>query len=176
MKFYLAGAYYKRPLLREINTQITNLGFESTSRWLYLEHSIENPGDADRLGPLYARHDHDDVKEADVLVFLTNHIDDPYTSGGRHVEFGLALAWQKPIIIYDPHFAGRSSWNKENIFHWYDRKVYLGNHLVPAITIIQNIHNLTDTLGRFDARLRESQVWAEEGFIAVEKPELALVS
>lgn len=175
MKFYLAGAYPKRPLLRTINDQITTLGFESTARWLFLEHSITNPADGDRLGPLYARHDHDDVKEADVLVFLTNRLDDPYKSGGRHVEFGLALAWQKPIVIYDPYFVERSSWNRENIFHWYDRKVYLGNHMVPAITIVQSMEKLADTLGRFDARLREAKFWTEEAenFIVTPSSEMS---
>ena len=162
MKFYLAGAYPRRNELRTLNDRLKALGFESTARWLHLEHSVTNPTDAPRLGALYARHDHDDVREADVLVFATNEPTDPYTSGGRHFEMGLAVAWLKPVVIYDPWQHQREPGRKENIFHWYDRKVYVGNTLYPAISTVVTESSLIKTLSILDARIRESQKWADE--------------
>ena len=55
----------------------------------------------------YALNDVDDVCAADAMVFFT----DPtktITRGGRHVEFGMAVILETPILVVGDH---------ENIFH-----------------------------------------------------------
>ena len=43
------------------------------------------------------------------MLFYSEHPDTATVRGGRHVEFGMALALGKPIFVYG---------HKENIFHY----------------------------------------------------------
>jgi nucleoside 2-deoxyribosyltransferase len=170
MKFYLAGAFHSRDTYRELSEYLEDMGFISTARWLYMEHSISDAKDMPRLGAEFAGHDRDDVFNADVLILHTNAPTDPYTSGGRHVEFGLALAWEKPIIIFDPYQderirdaygnngAGTGTKMRENVFHWYDRDVYFYGTYVPAVVIVSNREDLVDKLVYYESRLPSSPV------------------
>jgi hypothetical protein len=160
LSFYLAGAFTRRPELIELERTLQDFGFRSTARWLQLEHSLSNEHDAERLGPEFSAHDRDDVHEGDVFVMKTNPFGDPYTSGGRHVEFGIALD-RKPILIYDPYRADRPPGGKsrENIFHWYSRNVLFTDVRVPAVQIVETEDELIAKMMQFENMLRSVNSW-----------------
>lgn len=72
---------------------------EVTSRWITEHHDI---GEQQA-----AIEDMEDLKKADAILFFSEpalH----YTRGGRHCEFGMALAWNKTVWVIG---------GKENVFH-----------------------------------------------------------
>lgn len=125
MKVYLAARYSRHPEMREVARKLQLVGVEVTSRWIYGSHQVAIDGDA--LGPererlfeeghssmfaqrqLFAQHDWEDLMAADVVISFTEKPREATTSrGGRHVEFGAALAAGKTCIVI--------GW-QENVFH-----------------------------------------------------------
>ena len=110
--YYLAGRYSRKIEFAEIAKKIEDtLGYCCSSSWLT---ELEKPDStldqvaSDRL-TFYALRDLHDILQADFTLFFA---EDPLIGtprGGRHVEFGYALAQKKPIVIIGP---------KENIFHY----------------------------------------------------------
>ena len=100
---YLASRFRDHPLMREWRDQLTTRGYEVSSRWI-------NPGDhegEDRSR--FAREDMADVRRANVMISRSDPAFFRSGRGGRHVEFGLALAWGMRIILVG---------ERENVFHW----------------------------------------------------------
>lgn len=58
---------------------------------------------------MYADIDVYDIKRADMLVFFSQDPKVPGVRGGRHVEFGIAHALGKTVVVVGP---------RENIFHY----------------------------------------------------------
>ena len=111
MKVYLAARYSKNAEMREFAAYLLAGGYatEITSRWISGSHEIgDHPTDEARRR--LAQEDLDDLKAADVVIAFSEV---PRTMnnarGGRHVEFGLAIALGKRIIVVGP---------KENVFHY----------------------------------------------------------
>ena len=50
----------------------------------------------------FALEDYADVSAADIVVSFTEAPGSGAARGGRHVEFGLALAWDKTVSDYRP--------------------------------------------------------------------------
>lgn len=97
-----------------------NAGHEVTSKWIRgLEETMSLPE--------AAQMDLDDIDRADVVISCTLPKGTVFSSGGRHVEFGYALAKDKLIINVGP--------NEENIFH----------HL-PQVTIVPTIEEAIRSL------------------------------
>ena len=98
-KLYLAASFSRRSELQSYARYLTAQGYEVTSRWLGDEHvkgqTAEN-----------ALIDEEDVKRCDVLVAFTDEVS--LGRGGRHVEFGMARALGKELVIIGP---------EEHIFH-----------------------------------------------------------
>lgn len=126
MKFYLAARYSRREELLGVRDFVEAFGGEVTSRWLNGDHQLSDAGtpigndgealvengDGERAATLrakFALDDFEDVRRADVLVAFTEPPRSTASRGGRHVELGLALAWQKHVIIVGP---------RENVFCW----------------------------------------------------------
>lgn len=104
--------------------QLRKLGFVITSRWIMGSHQVMLDGEP--LGPErerlfedghpalqaqreeFAHHDWDDLLAADVVISFTEQPRTSGTRGGRHVEFGAALALGKRCIVV--------GW-RENVFH-----------------------------------------------------------
>ena len=109
MKIYLAGRYSRRAELAGYAAQLRAMGHEVTSRWLDGEHeAVELGGKATRSDEAeWACADAHDVLRADMLVAFTE-ADGGGRRGGRHVEFGLAVAWDKDLAIIGP---------REHLFH-----------------------------------------------------------
>src|SRR5689334_6788265 len=116
MKIYLAARYSRREELCGYRTQLEALGHTVTSRWLNGSHQISDAGKPigdhgealvedgsdDRAAALrqhFAQEDFDDVRSADTLIAFTEVPRSGHSRGGRHVEFGAALALDKKIII-----------------------------------------------------------------------------
>lgn len=103
LKVYIAGRYSKLTELAEEAKKFKEAGFEITASWL--NNAEEGMSFTD-----VAVVDLDDVARADILVLYTEPYGTPVPGGGRHVEFGYALALNKTIVIVGP---------LENIFHWH---------------------------------------------------------
>lgn len=113
VRFYIAGRYDRRTDLLHYAQFLECFGHTSTARWLTGAH--EKPGlegsstdgyTADELAA-FAIDDLFDIADADVLIAFTESPDVGFTSGGRHVEFGYALALGLDVAIIGP---------RENVF------------------------------------------------------------
>lgn len=110
MKIYLAARFSRRDQLRELAAELHRMGHEVTSRWLDTEWA-NRPNESSAAPPeyreKYALIDMEDVKAAECVVNFTEAPGDG-SRGGRHVEFGLAIAWGKRLIVVG---------YRENLFH-----------------------------------------------------------
>jgi hypothetical protein len=121
MRFYLAARFIRLDEMNEYAKDLRSLGHTVDCRWLQGLHQLhpaaekidlwdgknkvqEVPMDAQP----FALDDVEDISKSEALIAFTEK---PYAekgSGGRHVEFGIALALHKPIIIIG---------HRENVFH-----------------------------------------------------------
>jgi nucleoside 2-deoxyribosyltransferase len=111
MKVYLAGRYSRRSELRALIPLLKERNITVQSRWLNetlaLDAKLSDVSPA--LCREFAQVDLDDIDAADTLVFFA---EDPLVGtprGGRHVEFGYALAKGKRLVVIGA---------QENIFHF----------------------------------------------------------
>jgi hypothetical protein len=130
MRVYLAARYSRRLELCRYRDELRNMGVDVQARWLDGKHQISDTGqpigdsgeamveatggqgDAGAtLRARFALDDYEDVTDADVVVSFTEHPRSKPTRGGRHVEFGIALASgaRTRCIVVGP---------RENLFHW----------------------------------------------------------
>lgn len=113
MKIYLAARYSRREELYEYHKDLIKLGHEVTSSWLVdtSENTAIVEGSIHTM-PLesrpYAARDYNEIARSNIVISFTESPISRYGRGGRHVEFGLAMAWGKQLIIVGP---------RENIFH-----------------------------------------------------------
>jgi nucleoside 2-deoxyribosyltransferase len=104
MKIYLSAKYARRVELSSYRDQLRSHDFVVTSRWLgapEAEISTEQRG-------CLAEGDWNDLRAADTVIVFTEPVDSTASRGGRHVEFGLALALDKRTMVVGP---------RENVFH-----------------------------------------------------------
>lgn len=120
MKVYLAAPYGEMELMRAWSQLLYEAGHVCTAQWVMGEE--EN-----MTLPEAAQMDLDDIDKADVIISCTLPKGTMFSSGGRHVEFGYAIAKDKLIINVGP--------NEENTFH----------HL-PQVTIVPTIEEAIRSL------------------------------
>lgn len=124
-KFYLAARYSRRLELCGYREDLAALGVTVTSRWLNGSHQLDNAGipitdegerrfeegdpSGDHLRAHFATEDMSDVLEAQTVVAFTEEPRASASRGGRHVEFGIALAAGKRVVVIGP---------RENVFCW----------------------------------------------------------
>lgn len=135
MKVYLAAQYHRKEEIRKYADDLRHIGHEVTSSWLEEPHAPTTQliDLTDQQHRDYAIQDIVDIVQADSLVFFSVPDTELTVRGGRHVEFGYALARGIPIIVVGP---------KENIFHY--------------LKGIQHVQNWTEALPIF-ARIREDE-------------------
>jgi nucleoside 2-deoxyribosyltransferase len=98
---YLAALFSSRPEMEAIANLLRSKGHEITARWVY--------GGEDGLTRQdIAILDTDDVDAADTVVSFTFPRGTLTSGGGRHVEFGYALAKGKRLVLIG---------DRENVFH-----------------------------------------------------------
>lgn len=113
MYIYLAADYARKDEMQGCRDVLEALGHQITSRWIDNSDSIEGAGigtkmiSPDRLPELskFAEKDYEDIVACDTLILFTTG---EKTRGGRHTEFGIALALRKGLIIIGP---------REHVFH-----------------------------------------------------------
>lgn len=103
---YLAARFSKQKEMRQHRELFQKAGIFVTSKWLD-QATVENLGADEALDAKHAVQDLVDIRIADGLVFFAEP--ELARRGGRHVEFGYALALGKPIYVVGPH---------ENVFHF----------------------------------------------------------
>lgn len=106
-RVYLSAAFSRWQEVQALAGQLATSGCEVVSTWHNCgsNGSGEVPFDAARN---VARQDLEEVQRADLVVILTQPEHEPLGRGGRHVEFGAAMAWAIPVAIVG---------SPENIFH-----------------------------------------------------------
>jgi hypothetical protein len=109
MRIYVAAAFQRQDEMRGVRDVLQALGHEVTSRWL--DETATGPEGLSSLpdpavGAPYALVDIEDLAAADTVISFTYEADSG--RGGRHVEFGLAIAYGKRIILVGP---------RQHVFH-----------------------------------------------------------
>lgn len=133
-RVYIAGRFSRQAeLLGYADDLEEEYGIGCTSRWLTGEHGFPDDDDGFSQSDLirFAAEDLADIRAADVFMLFTEHPDIGYTSAGRMVEYGYALAHGKLIVIVGP--------TAENIFciepmryrDFEDAASYLAFHAAP---------------------------------------------
>jgi hypothetical protein len=106
-RVYLAARYSRRPELLGVRWDLERAGYQVTSRWINGGHQAEStdcptPDQIERMAS-FAADDLEDLGAADVVISFQEVPREPTTNrGGRHVEFGMALALGKPIVAVGP--------------------------------------------------------------------------
>ncbi len=150
---YLAGPYAARARLNGFAGDLRTMLVDVTASWLDETHDIA-PGTVDAATDLsdaeVARHavtDIEDIANADLLILITADVAGvpAATSGGRHVETGVAIASGIPVLVVG---------QPENVFHRLGaaEQVYLADDWEHALRKIA-----THEAGHTDHRLS----WAE---------------
>ena len=108
---YLAGQYARRDELRIYQHSFLGRSIHVTSRWLQENEKLNH--DLADFDPewkrLTALKDYWDIQRADTLIFFAEEPEQQPRRGGRHVEFGMALALGKKVLVVG---------GEENIFHF----------------------------------------------------------
>lgn len=120
MNLYFAARYGRRDELAHYRAQAEASGHVVTSRWLdghnwgvadCRDRDFELRGDMPPEAAPFAMEDCEDIAQSDCIVSFTEapETEKGVARGGRHVEFGLGLAWGKRMIVVG---------HRENVFHW----------------------------------------------------------
>lgn len=86
---YLCASFHRQAELRQYRETLTQLGYHITSRWL--DEAGDDPTESQSQRRALATRDLEDLMEADTLLAFTETPHSPYSRGGRHVEWGIAL-------------------------------------------------------------------------------------
>src|SRR5262245_42163254 len=119
MKLYLSASYVRKPELQGYRNTLICLGHEVTSQWLD-EPENEDDGYGMHVGPDYcflAERDVYDIDRADGFVAFTE-APGGYPRGGRHVEYGIAIAKCKQLFVVG---------YRENAFHHLPHVMFYDN-------------------------------------------------
>lgn len=100
MSVYIAARGEDQALAATVRDHLELAGFEVTARWI--DQSLSNESHDE------AQQDIDDVRRALVLVLLKPASAHRQTTGGHHVETGIALEREMPILLLG---------DIENVFH-----------------------------------------------------------
>jgi hypothetical protein len=109
---YLASRYSRFEEMQGYAADLKGAGYGVTSRWIYGDHQITDEGlsaeakQAERTR--FAQEDWSDLMRAAICISFTEPPRATNSRGGRHVEFGAALAAGKRCIVVG---------NRENVFH-----------------------------------------------------------
>lgn len=109
MRLYIAARYSRKQEMEQVRDRLERNSIEVTSGWLDEPHAPDTPldGISSDQSREYAQKDLDDIDRSDTFLFFSEDVLTP--RGGRHVEFGYALAKGKDIYVIG---------DEENIFHF----------------------------------------------------------
>lgn len=108
---YLAARYSRFPEMQKVREDLNEIGHSVTSRWINGGHELTKEGSSEASAVArtkYAMEDMSDLRSANYVISFTEEPRTTKTRGGRHVEFGLAIALNLRIIVVG---------FRENVFH-----------------------------------------------------------
>jgi len=112
MNIYFASRYSRFKEMQAYAEQLENLGDIVTSRWINGGHQISDSGLSDEAKEeeriRFAQEDWSDLMRSDIVLNFTESPRSTNSRGGRHVEFGAALARHKLCVVIG---------HRENVFH-----------------------------------------------------------
>lgn len=110
MRAYLAAAYSRRERIQKVAEYLESMGVEIVSTWLQETYSptVDIRTLPGGINQALAEKDVEEIRSCDVLIFFAEDQDQQPPRGGRHVEFGMALALGKRVVVVG---------DRENIFH-----------------------------------------------------------
>lgn len=119
MKIYLATLYAEKRVMQAWRDVLQHEGHLVTSRWIDGGHDLDMNAETDAQRMQFAEEDLEDLENADCILMWNPPQLHGKGRGGRHTEFGYAIARGKRLIIVG---------ERENVFH------YLGEvHVVPTV-------------------------------------------
>jgi len=138
MKVYLAARFSRKPEMQLKAQVLREEGIEVSSNWL---DEIAGPNATlsdfpDEYFVMAAQTDLTDIDGSDALLFFSEDPLEPHVRGGRHVEYGYALAKGIPIIVIGP---------KENIFHFIDR-VLVVKTFADAVGVLKQLAEIEEEM------------------------------
>ena len=117
----------RRPEMREIAKRLNCSGHAMCSGWVWNDDEDESL--SARQKQYAALRNSDDLESAGVAIAFTEHPPMPPGSerGGRHVDFGYALAVCKRVIVCGP---------RENIAYWHPKVEQVGS-VAELLTLLR---------------------------------------
>ncbi len=114
MQVYLAARFTRRKEMQRYAEELIALGHGVTARWVVgppqsAHHPDQVSGHSVAYDERVSVEDLKDVADADCIICFSEQPRETNKRGGRHVEFGLAVAAEKRIILVGP---------RENVFHF----------------------------------------------------------
>ena len=103
LRVYIASRGEDQAVSADIRAHLSLAGIESTARWIDQSLTSESHDEAEM--------DILDVRRADVLVLVKPASSHRHTTGGHHVETGVALGMGMPVVLLG---------ERENVFHHHD--------------------------------------------------------
>lgn len=104
---YICARYGRKAEALELAERLEDLGVRITSTWI--RQVGDEMGYVTGTTQDFAIKDVQEVRDADGIVYLSEPEDNPWGRGGRHVEFGMAIAFGKQLHLIGP---------LENLFHY----------------------------------------------------------
>jgi nucleoside 2-deoxyribosyltransferase len=99
---YLSGRFSRIEELKQYREELEAMDHRVTSRWLLGGHEwtgTPEEGIPREVQARFAHEDRTDIILADTVICFTEPSRSGPARGGRHVEMGMAYAWQKQIIV-----------------------------------------------------------------------------
>jgi nucleoside 2-deoxyribosyltransferase len=112
VRIYLASRYSRYLEMQAYRADLEAAGHVVTSRWINGDHQIDDAGlslqakEEERIR--FAQEDLHDLVTSDCVISFTEAPRSSNSRGGRHVEYGMALALGKRCIVVG---------HRENVFH-----------------------------------------------------------
>jgi nucleoside 2-deoxyribosyltransferase len=108
MHIYIASRWGRRDEALSYAEALERCGYTVTSTWIHqpVSEMYDNDSNESARGALK---DLKEIRNSDALVYLSEDGGNPWGRGGRHVEFGYAVALSKRVMIVGP---------LENLFHF----------------------------------------------------------
>jgi len=112
MNIYIAARFSKRPECNKLSAYLKTLGHNITSRWVLPESDHVKRTGLSKQAEDSARRRFavEDIEDIENCGWMISFMEEPRNDsrGGRHVEFGYALALGKKLTILGP---------RETVFH-----------------------------------------------------------
>lgn len=145
LKVYVAARYDRKDEVTEIVECLMCDGFTVTSTWHREPYApkVQLPDLPEDEHRDLALRDIRELDEADVILLLTDPPTEPHVRGGKHVEFGYALAKDKELICCGP---------AENIFHHLPR-VWIVDDFHAAVEVLR-VLSIREYIGENDGEVR----------------------